>query len=108
MLKSISGSDALPPLVVGVDVADAGEKHPDFAQTSQDPPNRRRDVARRERSRRDLVEQWLEQVVVAAIDHRDEDGRPAERTRCSCSVVVISPRRGTRSRVSICAVSVRP
>jgi hypothetical protein len=45
---------------------------------TQHATDRRRDVGRRERGRRDLVEQRLEQMVIAAIDHRHVDRRVGE------------------------------
>ena len=56
---------------------------------AQQPADRRRDVARRQRRRRDLIEQRLEDVVVGAIDDRDVDGRV-----CAAR----APRRVRRSR----------
>ena len=44
----------------------------------EDPADRRRDVARVERGGRDLVEQRLEQVMVAAVDQGDIHRRPAK------------------------------
>jgi len=41
---------------------------------AQDRADRVRDVAGREAGRRDLVEQRLEEVVVAAVDHGQPDG----------------------------------
>ena len=56
---------------------------PDFqiVLPPQDPANRRRDVARRERGRRDLIEQRRKDVMVAAIEKEDVDRRPRERAR---------------------------
>ena len=45
-------------------VPDASQMPPQY------PPYRRRDVGRIQRRRRDLVEQRLKQVMVAAVDHR--------------------------------------
>jgi hypothetical protein len=48
---------------------------------AQHLPDRRRDVSLREHTRRHLVEQWLEQVIVGAIHDRDVHRCPAQRTR---------------------------
>ena len=49
----------------------------DVLLAAQDPADRRRDVARRQRRGRDLIQQRLEQVVVVAIEQRDADRRAA-------------------------------
>src|SRR5437763_198383 len=48
---------------------------------AQQPANWSRDVGRRERRRRDLVQQWLKDVMVRAIDDGDGDGRILQCTR---------------------------
>jgi len=47
---------------------------------TQDAPNRRRDVARIQRRGRDLVEQWLEEMMIAAIDQRESNRLIAKHT----------------------------
>ena len=47
----------------------------------QDPADRRRDVAGRQRRRRHLIEQRLEQVVVVAVEERDAHRRTLQRLR---------------------------
>ena len=47
----------------------------------QDPANGRRDVAWRERGHRHLVEQRLEDVMVAAVDDRESNLRAPQRAR---------------------------
>ena len=47
------------------------EQHLDVFLVAEDPADRRRDVARRQRCRRHLVQQRLEQVIVVAIEQRD-------------------------------------
>ena len=60
---------------------DIAEQHFDVALTAQDPADRRRDVAGRQRRRRHLIQQRLEDVMVAAIDERDPHRRPPQRAR---------------------------
>ena len=52
-----------------------------FALVPQDPADRRRDVAGRQRRHRDLVQQRLEDVMVAAVDDGHVDRRRLERAR---------------------------
>src|SRR5260370_42038906 len=47
----------------------------------QDSPNRPCDITRTECSGSNLIEQWLEQVMVSAINQHDPHPRTAERTR---------------------------
>ena len=56
---------------------------------AQDPADRRRDVARRQRRHRHLIEQRLEDVMVAAVDDRDANARHA---------AARGPRRARRTR----------
>ena len=62
-------------------LAHVGEQHRDVLLVAQHPPDRRGDVARRQRRRRDLVQQRLEEMVVVAVDQRDADRRARERPR---------------------------
>ena len=71
----------------GVDSRHLVEHHPHIGHVGEDRANRRGDVGRRQGSGRDLVEQGLEQVVVAPVHQRDLDrlsgqplggGQPAE------------------------------
>ena len=52
---------------------DLGQQHVDVLALAEDRPQRVADLARRERSRRDLVGERLEQVEVAPIDERHLD-----------------------------------
>ena len=56
-----------------------GEQHLDVPLLPQNPADRRRDVAGRQRRRRHLIEQRLKQMVVVAIDERDAHRRAVER-----------------------------
>ena len=53
-----------------VDPADVGEQHGDVLLLAQQPPDGRRDLARREHGHRHLVEQRREGVVVVAVEDR--------------------------------------
>ena len=70
-----SPSNALHGEAAGVeiDADDLAEDDGRVPLVPQDVANRRRDVAFGEDSRRELVEQRLEQVVVRPVDHRDVD-----------------------------------
>src|SRR5215471_12764033 len=48
---------------------------------AKNPANRRRDVARRQRGRRHLIEQRLKDVMVVAIEQRHLHGRTGEHSR---------------------------
>jgi hypothetical protein len=62
-----------------VDVGNPAENHLGVALPAQDGTDRLGDVGGRERCGRDLIEQRLKQVIVAAVDHRDLDGRAFQR-----------------------------
>jgi len=68
-------------LRVLVDRRDLGHQHRRIALPAQDVAQRRGDVGRRQTRRRDLVEQRLEQMMVAAIDQRDAHLRAREIAR---------------------------
>ncbi len=55
----------------GIDARDLAHEHGDIALLAQDVAQRRGDRRRRQARGRDLVQQRLEQVMVAAIDQRD-------------------------------------
>jgi hypothetical protein len=55
--------------------------HGGVALVAQDAADRACDLRRREARGRHLIEQWLEQMVVAAVDDRDVDRRTAQRVR---------------------------
>ena len=55
-----------------------GEQHLDVGLAAQDVADRRRDVAGRQPGRRHLVEQRLEEVVVAPVDHDDVHARASQ------------------------------
>src|SRR5258706_8920524 len=57
--------------LLGVEVDRLAEEHGHVLAAPEDAPERLRDLARRQRARRDLVEQRLEQVVVVAVNERD-------------------------------------
>jgi len=54
----------------------------------ENPADRRRDVAGRQRGGGDLIEERLKDVVVVAIDKGDADGRSRER---SCRIQTAEP-----------------
>jgi hypothetical protein len=58
----------------GVDAQDVAQQHGDVRGSAQDVPQRRRDVGGGEAGRGHLVQQRLEDVMVPAIEQRDEDG----------------------------------
>ena len=66
-------------LVLEVDAQHLGHQHLDVALLAQDAAQGARDRARRQSSRRHLVEQWLEEVVVVRIDERDSHRLTGER-----------------------------
>jgi hypothetical protein len=57
-----------------------GELHLYVFLMAQNPPNRHRDVAWVERSGRDLIKEWLKEVVVSPIDECNLHGGPRERS----------------------------
>ena len=63
---------------VGDDLARLGEQDFGVPLRVQQPADRRRDVGRRERRRRDLIQQRLEDVMIRPIDHRDVYGGIAQ------------------------------
>jgi hypothetical protein len=64
-----------------VDVTYVREQHRDVLLAAQHPPDRRCDVARRQRRRSDLIQQRLEQMVIVAVEERDTDRGIGERPR---------------------------
>ena len=62
-----------------IDVRDLAEQHLGVRLVADDAANRRRDVGRGQARGRHLVEERLEEVVVAAVDHGDPGGAPAKR-----------------------------
>jgi hypothetical protein len=62
----------------GIDAGDLVEQHLDVAVRPQHRSDRLCDVGRRQRCRGDLVQERLEQMVVAPVDYRHRHGRPAE------------------------------
>jgi hypothetical protein len=58
-----------------VDVLHVRHPHLDVPLIAEHVPDRRRDVGGRERRGRDLVEQRLEQVMIATVDQRDANRR---------------------------------
>ena len=68
------------PFSGGVDAHCLRQHHGDVLLPPQHAPQRDRDVRRAQRGRRHLVEQRLEQMMVAAVDERDPHVRTAQRT----------------------------
>src|SRR5712671_1630763 len=68
-----------PPL--RVDVPRFRQQHLGIPLPPQYPPYRRRDVTRRQRRCRDLIQQGLKDEVIRSVDERDVDVRAAKRTR---------------------------
>src|SRR5690606_39699191 len=62
-----------------VDARDVGHEHPRVSLFSQDPPDRPCDLRRGQRGRRNLVQERLEQVMVATIDDEHVHRRRGER-----------------------------
>jgi hypothetical protein len=62
-------------LAYRVDTRDFGEDDVSILLTTQDAANRRSDICRRQPGSRNLIEQWLEQVIVVAIDDGDVERR---------------------------------
>ena len=63
---------------IQVEAGHLGELDAHVLRPAQDVPQRRRDLTGREDAGRDLVQQRLEQVVVAAVDQRDVDRQLSE------------------------------
>ena len=91
-----------------VDAVDLRHQHRRVRVLAQQPPNRRRDVARRQHGRRHLIEQRLEEMVVRAVEQRDVDVR-----RCCSPRAASEPREAAaddhdaRSRHAVGIVSTR-
>ena len=66
---------------VRIDAIDLREQHTDVLLMAKDPSRRRRDVARRQRCRCDLIQHRLKEVVVVAVEQRHLDRRTSERAR---------------------------
>ena len=64
-----------------IDGVDLGQDHLHVRLAAQHRSDRLRDVRRRKRGRRHLVEQGLEQVVIAPVDEGDVHGCVGERLR---------------------------
>ena len=62
--------------LVEVEAADLGEQHAGVVLPAQHAAQRRGDLSLGQDAGGDLVEEWLEQVVVGAVDEGDLDGRP--------------------------------
>src|SRR5947209_14369208 len=78
----------LPPVVaqyhasIRIDPHDFREEHLGIRLLSDEPPNGRADVSRRERRRRYLIEERLKNMVIRAVDNRDVDRRMFQRAGC--------------------------
>jgi hypothetical protein len=68
---------------LGVDPGHLGEQHLDRRPPAKEAPQRGRNLAGREDTGRDLVEERLEEMVVRAVDEGDVDRLPTERPRRS-------------------------
>lgn len=64
-----------------VDVFDRRQQHPQPRLLSQDPPDRRGNVTRRQPGRRHLIQQRLEDVVIEPIDQRHLAGHVLKAAR---------------------------
>ena len=62
-----------------IDGDGGGEQHAHVLLPPENPPDRRGDIAGRQSGRRHLVEQRLEQVVIAAVEQGDADRRALQR-----------------------------
>lgn len=62
-----------------IDARDLAEQHLGVRLVADDAADRRGDVGRGQARGRHLVEEWLEEVVVATVDHGDPGGAPAKR-----------------------------
>ena len=69
--------------VIRIDCRRLREPHLDVRLMTEDPADRRRDVAGRQPGRRDLIEERLKDVVVAPVDEQNIDRRV---TKCFCGV----------------------
>jgi len=65
----------------GIYVHGLGEQHFRVFLPPQNLPQRRSDVGRRQRSRRDLIQQRLKKMVIAAVDQGDVHRGVLERAR---------------------------
>ena len=77
--QPISPSARIELLAGAIDATDLREQHLDVRLPAQDPADRRRDVAGRQRRHRHLIEQRLEDVMVAAVEDRHADARAPQR-----------------------------
>lgn len=64
-----------------IDLARVGQQHVDVLLVAQDPADRRRDVAGRQRRGGHLVQERLKEMVVVAIEQRDARRRAGKRPR---------------------------
>ena len=65
-------------LARGIDPIHFAEQHLHVGLVAQDPSNRRRDVTRRQDRHRHLIQQRLENVMIASIEERHIDARLAQ------------------------------
>ena len=89
-------------LVRGIDAAHGGEQGRDLGAVAQQIADRPGDLGGRQRRGRDLIEQRLEQMMVAPVDQRDRDRRAGK-------PIAPSPARRSRRRRSprdgVCAAA---
>ena len=76
--RECGGSSVITMRAVGVDVLDLFHQHGRVLLAPQDAADRHGDLRRRQAGGRHLVEQRLEQMVVAAVDDRHVDRRLAQ------------------------------
>ena len=65
----------------GIDSMSVGEHDRGVALTAEDVADRARDLARRQRRGRDLIQQWLKDMMIGAIQDREFDVRAAQLAR---------------------------
>jgi hypothetical protein len=63
---------------LGIDADDRGQKRRDLRAAAQQMADRSRDLRWRERGGRHLIEERLEQMMVAPVDDSDADRLPSE------------------------------
>ena len=81
VVRNLGAVRQMHGMLRGLDAIDLAEQNLDVPLSSQDPSDGRRDVARRQPGRRDLIEERLKDVMIAAIDDGDVDGGAAQCAR---------------------------
>ena len=80
--RHAAGDGGVDHLAVEVETGHLGQLHPYVLRPADDVPERRGDLARGEHPGRRLVQEWLEQVMVAPVDERHVDRRTPEQPGC--------------------------